>query len=193
MWPISPVDPIAAAVAAAESYAFYTALASIPLILISIGVFLFVRNEVRASALAAATLCVHPVWTVTETWYDNGLTLRVTSTLWIFVGAAAFFSALLSVRRHGIGRRAWPSLRFTSRSLLGIIAIVAAFLVLTRPPISDLIPVTQSLPAIGLMFMLAIALDAPVAARRRARPTRIEIPLRRAAACEPPDHSVRKP
>ncbi len=177
MWPANPIDPQIAMMAAAERYAFYAALLSISLIVASIAVFLFVRNDLRSSALAAATLCVHPLWTVTDAWYDNGATLRLASNIWICVGCVAISAALLAVYRHGANTRGCLNGRFTCRSLLMLAVIVAIILVLVRPPLADEIPVSKSLPALGLMVMLIIALRPSETRHRDERATGIEIPL----------------
>lgn len=175
--PANPVDPVVAMRVAAESYAFYAALVSIPMTLAAIAVFLFARHDLRSASLAAAILCMHPAWTVTETWYDDGATLRLASTAWIVLACVALAVALFSACRHGMKTREHTAMRFTSRSLVMLTTIVAVILVLSRPPISDVVPVSRSLPSVGLTFMLIIALHSPVRRRHRKLPIRIAIPL----------------
>ena len=161
-------DPKSVAIAAAEEYAFYAGLVSISLIVAAILIFLLFRSDVRASAVAAATLCVHPLWTVTEVWHDNGATLRLASTVWIFFGCVAIFAALFSVYRRRSMPRGRLNLRFTIMSLLMLASLVAIVLVLVRPPLSDEIPVSRSLPLLGLMVALIIGM-APAKVRPRAK------------------------
>jgi hypothetical protein len=177
MWPFNPVDPAVAMRAAAESYAFSAALVSIPMTVAAILLFLFARHDLRAVSLAAATLCVHPLWTVTETWYDNGAALRLASTVWIVLACFALFAALFSTYRYGI--KAWklPDLRFTIQSLVILTTAVAILLVLARPPIAHVIPASQSVPAVGLTFMLFVAFRCSGQRRQNQLPDRIEIPL----------------
>lgn len=158
-------DPTRVAIAAAEEYALHAGLVSISLIAASIAIFLFLRSDLRSSAVAAATLCVHPLWTVTDVGYDNGATLRLASTVWIFFGCVAILAALISVYRHRSVPRGRLNLRFTSMSLLMLAALVAIVLVLVRPPLSDEIPVSRSLPILGLMIALIIVM-APARSRR---------------------------
>ena len=168
-------DPKHAAIAAAEEYAFRSGLFSICLILASIAIFLLVRSDLRSSAITAAMLCVHPLWTVTHVWHDNGATLRLASTIWIFFGCVAILAALGSVYRHRSVPRGRLNLRFTSMSLLMLATLVAIVLVLVRPPLSEEIPVARSLPAVGLMFSLVIIM-APARSRRASkRPVQVTI------------------
>ena len=177
MWSVNPpVDANVVMIEAAESYAFYAALVSLSLIVAAISIFLFVRHDTRSSALAAATLCVHPVWTFTNIWYDYGAALRLASTIWIFVGCGALAAALWAVYRHRKTPRETWHLRFTSQSLLMITVIVAIVMVLIGPPIADEIPVSRSLPAVSLMFMVLIALRPRDSRLRDRRPTQVAIP-----------------
>jgi peptidoglycan/LPS O-acetylase OafA/YrhL len=178
MWPVNPIDLEAAMMAAAERYAFYAALVSILLTVAAIGVFLFARQDLRSAALTATTLCVHPAWTVTETWYDDGATLRLASTIWIVLACLILAAALLSAYRHGVRRRSPGHLRFTSRSLGLLTGLAAIVFVLARPPLSDIFPVSRSLPAVGVLMMLIIAVHAPQHRRHRTLPTRITMPLK---------------
>ncbi len=163
--------------AAAESYAFYAALFSIPMTVAAILLFLFARHDLRAVSLAAATLCVHPLWTVTETWHDNGAALRLASTVWIVVACLALVAALFSTYRNGIQTWKRPDLRFTIQSLVILTTAVAILLVLARPPIADVIPASRSVPAVGLAFMLFVAFRSSGQRRRNQLPDRIEVPL----------------
>ncbi len=113
---------------------------------------------------------------MTDTWYDNGEALRLASTIWILIGCIALFASLFAVYRQGIRLRGRLSLRFTSRSVLMLTVVVAMVIVLIRPPLSDAIPVSRSLPALGLFLMAIIALHRPEVMNHIKRPVRIEIP-----------------
>jgi len=119
---------------------------------------------------------VHPVWTVTDTWYDNGETLRLASTAWITLGCIAIALALFSVRWLGIERQKRIYFRFTSRSLIMATTVLAVVLVLARTSITDVIPASRSLPAVWLAFMLLIALHSSEHKHRKQIPRQIEIP-----------------
>ena len=178
MWPVHPpVDPAVAMRAAAESYAFHAALVSIPMTVAAIAIFLLARHDLRSASLAAAILCVHPAWTVTETWYDNGATLRLASTVCIGISCISVAVAIFFACRHGIKKRERMHLRFTSRSLVMLATVVAVILVLARPPLTNVVPVSRSLPAVGLTFMMLVALHSPKRWRHRYLPHRIDIPL----------------
>jgi hypothetical protein len=163
--------------AAAESFAFYAALVSIPMIVAAIALFLFARHDLRSVGLVAATLCVHPLWTVTETWYDNGAGLRLASTVWIVLACLALSAALFSTYRNGIKSWKRPDLRFTIQSLFVLTTAVAILLVVARPPIADVIPASRSVPAIGLTFVLFVAFRCSGQKRQIPLPDRIEIPV----------------
>lgn len=193
MWSVNPIDPYVAMTAAAERYALHAAWVSVPLIVASIAVFFFLRNDLMSSSLAAATLFVHPVWTVTDAWYDNGATLRLASTIWIVVGCVAISSALFAVYRHGIKTRGRWNPRFAIRSLLILTVIVVIILVLTRPPLTEQIPVSRSLPALGLVFSLVIAACSRDGRHQRRRPMQIDIPFEFNGDCNTPETSSRKP
>jgi len=151
-------SPTRVAITAAEAYALHTGLVSISLMVAAIAIFLFLRSDLRSSAVAAATLCVHPLWTVTDVGYDNGATLRLASTVWIFFGCVAILAAFISVYRHRSLPRGRLRLRITSMGLLMLVALIAIVLALVRPPLADEIPTSRSLPALGLVFALIIVM-----------------------------------
>jgi quinol-cytochrome oxidoreductase complex cytochrome b subunit len=172
----SAVDPDQLLITAAQRYALQAGLVSIFLLVAAAAIYFGLRNNLRAVCLTAALLCIQPVWTVTEIHSDLGTTLRVASTIWMFVGCFAFLAALTEVYRHGVEMpRRWIP-RVTSRGLLMLIAYAAIVLALTRPPISEEIPVSKSLPALGLLTMLGIAAYPSRQSCRREIRRRIDIP-----------------
>ncbi len=172
---MGPADPDVLITAAAEHYAFWAAVVSISLIVASAAAWLFLLNSLSCCCLAAIPLFVHPMWTVTSLRHDNGATLRFASTLWVFVACAAISMALIAIYRRGaqVPQRWLP--RFTSQFFLILVVLVAITLALTRPPLSDEIPVSRSLPALGVLAMLFIAAFSRKPTHVRKQPVRIHV------------------
>lgn len=161
---------------AAERYAFNAAIFSIPFLLAAILLFLLVRNDLRSCCLASAALCVHPLWTVTDPWYDNGAWLRLASTAWMVVALVATTAAMISVYRHRRAPRPRLNLRITYGSLMVLTVFAAMALALARPPLSEQIPVSRSLPALGMMIAMVVAFQPGGLRHQRERPARVEVP-----------------
>src|SRR5690606_34802309 len=145
-------------------------------IVASAAAWFFLRNSLSCCCLAATPLFVHPMWTVTSVRHDNGATLRFASTLLVFVACAVISMALIAIYRHGVQvpQRWLP--RFTSQSFLILVVLVAITLALTRPPLSEEIPVFRSLPALGVLAMLFIAASSRKPTHARNQPVRIHVP-----------------
>lgn len=169
-------DPNALVIAAAERYAFHAAIFSISLIVASAAMWLFLRNSLSCCCFVATPLFAHPIWTVTWVQHDNGATLRLASTIWIFMACAAMITVAISIYRHGVQLpQSWLP-RFTCHSFLILIVLMVVPMALTRPPLSDEIPTARSVPALGILTMLFIGIISWPPRSVRKQPARFQIP-----------------
>jgi hypothetical protein len=163
-------------IAAAERYAFRAAALSLPLILLSAVILLFLRNNVRACCICLMPLSIHPVWLMNAGPYDCGKQLRLASAVWIGIGVTSVVIACLSIYRNGIDTTRLRLPQFTTESLFLVIGLVACVLVLIRPPLVDILPTLNILSGLAFVALAVVGIRSPNGKERRRLPSRMEIP-----------------
>ena len=172
------IDPAIEAMRSAVAFANTSACVSVLLAVSAVVVWLVARGDLRSSAFTIAPQCVHPAWYFSRRmiWYDNGEAMVIASKLWIAFGCIALFLAVFSAIRGRKRPRSRLSLHLTTRHTLILTLLVAVVLVLTRPPISDLVFPHQSISMLTMGVILYIGYSHSGQIRQRRFASRSRLP-----------------